>query len=305
MRKKGEVMNSVKQIKLFAMFFALAGTFGVSCSIIAEGVKFNFQDGGAVISKYEFDQFKEIIDPSIATIMDHDLKESGRISLIGSFPRNDFLWIIENLSIIKEGEEKVNLGLKALFNQKKYQLITGILYAGIYFDIKAISENAASFVSQIFYKVISENKTIALESILKLNRTYKSMKLLDQFQLTLDMELYSKDPAIVQILITYGANPNAQLYEGTPLLHAIYYPYLDVIKVLLKGGADPNLPWNRVRNVTPLMKAVMNKNIDVVKLLLADNRLDLKGNAADEALDIAERRKSTEIADLIKKAMQK
>jgi len=301
-RKKGEVMNSVKQIKLSTMFFALVGAFGASCFVTAEGVKFKLTDGSEVISKYEFDQFKEIIDPSIATIMDHDLKELGRISL-ESVPKDGFDWIIKNLSIVKEGKQKVNLGLKALFNQKKYQLITGILYAGIYFDIKAISENAASFVSQIFYKVIGENKTIALKSILKLNRTYKSMELLNQR--TLDMELYSKDPGIVQILITYGADPNVQLWEGTPLLHAIYYPYLDVIKVLLKEGADPNLPWNRVTGVTPLMKAVMNKNIDVVKLLLADNRLDLKGKAADEALDIAERRKSTEIADLIKKAMQK
>ncbi|KAF7562204.1 hypothetical protein G7046_g1935 [Stylonectria norvegica] len=76
-----------------------------------------------------------------------------------------------------------------------------------------------------------------------------------------------------KILLSHGANPNdvgRELY--TPLQAAVYNHRPDILKVLLKGGADPDLQpsWRGKGHFGrfPLSSAVMFAQIDSVKILL-------------------------------------
>lgn len=55
--------------------------------------------------------------------------------------------------------------------------------------------------------------------------------------------------AVINILLEYKANPNAQDTEGnTPIIHAIINNDTDMAKQLLQNGADPNIPAHNGSN---------------------------------------------------------
>jgi uncharacterized protein len=76
------------------------------------------------------------------------------------------------------------------------------------------------------------------------------------------------DLSAVNQLITAGANPNALGQFETPALHwAVHFSELEIVKSLLKAGADPNLR-NPASALTPLSLALQGTNPELVALLL-------------------------------------
>jgi ankyrin repeat protein len=76
------------------------------------------------------------------------------------------------------------------------------------------------------------------------------------------------DLATMQRLLSSGVNPNVTDPGGnrwTPLLHAIHKGQLDAVDLLLRSGADVNMP---VSDVQPLLMAVGTGNAAIVRRLL-------------------------------------
>ena len=73
-----------------------------------------------------------------------------------------------------------------------------------------------------------------------------------------------------------------EIEDGTPLVYAVLYEKIDLVKYLIEQGANVNALYEN--HFTPLMSAVENENIELIKLLLeakADvNRKDRHGNDA-------------------------
>ncbi|WP_333023560.1 ankyrin repeat domain-containing protein [Wolbachia endosymbiont of Pentidionis agamae] len=69
---------------------------------------------------------------------------------------------------------------------------------------------------------------------------------------------------IVKLFLEYGADPNVD-YGGTPLYFAASRGRLEVIDLLLKNGADPNIGGTLG---TPMTAAMADGHIRVVKYLL-------------------------------------
>jgi len=85
-----------------------------------------------------------------------------------------------------------------------------------------------------------------------------------------------------------------------PLSSAAEFNHLDVVRLLLDHGADPNAYESSVFNSYPLIAAVRHNNIDMARLLLdygcnANAFIDAGGTALSDALD----RGYTEMAALI------
>ena len=78
---------------------------------------------------------------------------------------------------------------------------------------------------------------------------------------------------VVQILLAAGANPNAfeEEFEGETILHAAAYSngpdYLEVVRELLKAGADPNI--RGIFGMTALLGAAMDGDVPVIQELIA------------------------------------
>jgi uncharacterized protein len=121
----------------------------------------------------------------------------------------------------------------------------------------------------------------------------------------------SNMPELVKVLLAHGANPNVRFMRSnvaargydttntggrgaTPFLMAAAAPNPTMMRILLQGGADPQLPNSQ--NVTPLMAAAgvvrseafterqQNDAVEAIKMLLAlgadINAADAKGRTA-------------------------
>lgn len=74
-------------------------------------------------------------------------------------------------------------------------------------------------------------------------------------------ELLDRDPSLV--------NQLGEDRSGTPLVHAAGRGHLEVVRLLLEGGADPNVPEEgNAPHGCALYAAVYNRHYDVAKLLL-------------------------------------
>ncbi|KJV55460.1 ankyrin repeat domain-containing protein [Orientia tsutsugamushi] len=79
---------------------------------------------------------------------------------------------------------------------------------------------------------------------------------------------------VASILLTHGANPNAQdIYGNTPLHSACSRGNLNVIKTLLKHGADPNV--QNCNLDTSFHIAAHHCKVEIIKLLLLKNGANL------------------------------
>ena len=105
---------------------------------------------------------------------------------------------------------------------------------------------------------------------------------------------------ITQALLDAGAETNI---EYPPLITAVVMGKINMVSLLIEGGANVNLPYLHLR-VTALMEAVQTANMDIVRLLLdagADvNKYTSRG--MDTALLMAGIRKDQECMDLLLKA---
>jgi len=73
---------------------------------------------------------------------------------------------------------------------------------------------------------------------------------------------------MVDLLIAQGANVDAnEAPDGTPLHHAILYRHPGLVRSLLAVGANVNAKASRTR-ITPLQLAFMFRQVEVVALLL-------------------------------------
>ena len=104
-----------------------------------------------------------------------------------------------------------------------------------------------------------------------------------------------------KVLIQNGANPNADAgNKKTPLINAIKgKPNLKIIDLLLSNGADINYGNG---NATPLMFAISYKNLELVKYLL-DRGAEINGftnRAGETTIQYAERVGDGEILKYLK-----
>lgn len=112
------------------------------------------------------------------------------------------------------------------------------------------------------------------------------------------VEAYNVD--VVKILLDGGANPNAKDRNGaTPLMTACISGQLDVVEVLVAGKAD--LAAKDRTGATALHGAVMMGRYEIVETLIkAGADVNAKDNAGQMPLSVAQSRNQQEIADLLK-----
>lgn len=112
---------------------------------------------------------------------------------------------------------------------------------------------------------------------------------------------YKGQVEIVKLLLKKGANPNLTSAEGSPILAAVFKGDLAIAKLLLKKkvsltavGRDGN---------SALHYAVLNKDIEMVKLLLK-YKIDplTKNSDGQTALSLAQAEKQELLIKLLEKA---
>jgi len=108
---------------------------------------------------------------------------------------------------------------------------------------------------------------------------------------------------VVKILIDNGANPNIasnNRFKVTPLHSACAISNYVIAEILIKNGADVNA--KQMQNVTPLHSAAHNGHAKLVKLLI-DNGADInsKMDNGQTPLFMAEEKEFKETIDILKK----
>ena len=111
-------------------------------------------------------------------------------------------------------------------------------------------------------------------------------------------ELLARDSSLARYLPPYH-----NWYTGSPLKCAAAKGYIDIVRVLLEHGADPNMPE---RPIAPdgiaMYDAVSHAYADIVKLLLD---YGARSNGAVDScpgfLEVAQANEDTEMVDLLKK----
>jgi cytohesin len=103
------------------------------------------------------------------------------------------------------------------------------------------------------------------------------------------------DRALVQILISHGANLNAAGIIGcTPLHYAVHGPHTSIVEILLSAGADPGARGpDGAYPPPPLLTAAIESHTEIARLLLdhgadIEDKFDARGRTAlSVAVDFA------------------
>ena len=165
------------------------------------------------------------------------------------------------------------------------------------FDV-LLSKSVPHILEKIFFSLDCESFVVCREVC----STWKELLASDKYQKKYNEMLVEKadtekklldastngSAEDVNHLLTYGVDPNCQQSSGdnmacksAPLHLAILNGHIDVVKILLDEGADPNKKYVRkYYERTPLMLATLRNNSKVIELLFeagADPNIETKG----------------------------
>ncbi len=106
---------------------------------------------------------------------------------------------------------------------------------------------------------------------------------------------------IAKVLLANGANPNAQSNWGTPLHISARRGHLEIAKILLQHGADPNVTGGEFGN-TPLHEAAV-KGVVEIGALLIDHGADVNARNShfEPPIHLAVQKKRTAFAEILRK----
>jgi ankyrin repeat protein len=147
---------------------------------------------------------------------------------------------------------------------------------------------------------IGEICTIPLLESLRLNDTTMTVMLLDAGALIqpdfLNSAVYNNKIEVVRLLLERGTDPDLIFLES-PLSLAVTSQHMEIIRLLLEHKADPN-----IENGRALFTAIRAERADIAKLLLengAEPNITLKRYDAESALFLATQHSTAEMTKLL------
>lgn len=109
-------------------------------------------------------------------------------------------------------------------------------------------------------------------------RTYHEMISYDYITSPLIMAVQKNELDLVKLLLKYGADPNQLVDDETPLMWAVksYYPNLEIIKALLQSGANINKRNSKGRNAYFYVEEKNHHSSkDAIVAFLLENGIDV------------------------------
>ncbi|ARF02627.1 SWPV1-008 [Shearwaterpox virus] len=206
-----------------------------------------------------------------------DIKECDGYLLLHAVKANniDIIKILLNNGInVNYVNDKGYTALHYAVENNKLDIVNLLLGKGANIEIV----NECSFINNII-KFRFTNYYNMIELMLSYKANVNNIH--DNYA-PLHLAIDEEDEEIIKLLIRYGADINIKntYNDSSPLHHAVKSVNKNILKILLDKGADVN-SLNRY-GCTPIYYAVCNNNIDVVNILLeygADvNVIDLSGN---------------------------
>lgn len=121
---------------------------------------------------------------------------------------------------------------------------------------------------------------------------------------------YQRTLKIMKYLLDAGANVNYLSHEGTALTEAVKTKYPELVKMLLKRGADPNvspLIIHKINYKNPeIVQALINAGIDLsMRSWIGKTVLDEARKILKEAWDPSEKPKIEQSVRIIEKALER
>jgi ankyrin repeat protein len=115
-----------------------------------------------------------------------------------------------------------------------------------------------------FYGIWHEIDNNNIDSLINHPKLFETMNEKQQGLTPLHLACLRKNKAIVQFLLSSGADPNISCYQRTPLYTCTFMGEEDLVELLLKYGANPNI---MCKGVAPIHLATSKGRIDILELL--------------------------------------
>jgi len=160
---------------------------------------------------------------------------------------------------------------------KGIQEVEALLAKGISPDIRDKEGQTAIFAA------IDEQDIDILEILLQAGA---DLELLDPLGRTALVAAAEKDQREMSELLLESGFRNIDHDKGRALMTAVTRQNLEIVAIILRAGADPNL--RDAQNLTPLLRSAMAGNIEIMNMLL-DNKADInaRSDTGETALLIA------------------
>ncbi len=126
------------------------------------------------------------------------------------------------------------------------------------------------FGSTLLLEIIADANKYIIERIVKLGA---DINVVDDEGMTLVHILIEKRKNIdldkVQLILNYGFNIELSGFNGwRPIHKAVFHKCYDVVRFLVENGADINARTESCHMKTPLMIAANNNDLEMIKLLI-------------------------------------